>query len=478
MPIVQVVFWWAVFQVTPLATGLTLLPQKSFHHPRCYFASSIMGDGQHPALPRIVSCLEDVPDSTTTSSTRDETWIRQEQEQQQKQKQKMHWILHWDINETILVGDESGGDTREDCFNKMIAKSAFVQMTNHNHNDKSDYDTTSSMTPTHWWDGSPITDIAAAAAVASNHVPPLYTGWNWPPGCCPYYRTAYKRICKDFIRGHGAIYEPFYRALERRLTRDDPAMFQNILPAFFRTIYQLVHDHPHRDKDRPPTTIVFRTFGTDLSSIAAAMTAFAKGQHPEYPDFVHPEYELDSHRLYRAKWVPRNHPEQDDIIRSNNHDHKEFFQYQLFRHQDNVMVARGDPQVLDLLHDTSNNQHFVFGIQDDYEMWKNHHWEPWAGKPVWQTDHSNHHHILLDDNIHNLPHDGIASVRRPVKGAMSSSGSDAVFESLSGSEIQAMHGRHLIRVPTIEPIIHQDWFLQQIEKVQARVSRSATMQGK
>ena len=37
-----------------------------------------------------------------------------------------HLVLHFDINETILVGDEAGGDTREDCLNKMICKSAFV----------------------------------------------------------------------------------------------------------------------------------------------------------------------------------------------------------------------------------------------------------------------------------------------------------------------------------------------------------------
>ena len=90
--------------------------------------------------------------------------------------------------------------------------------------------------------------------------------------------------------------------------------------------------------------------------------------------------------------------------------------------------------------------------------------EPWAGKPVWKTG-SNHHHILLDDNIHNLPHDGIASVRQKVE-------HKNYFESLSGSEIQAMHGLHLIRVPTIEPIMNKDWFLEQIAKVQDAALRA------
>ncbi len=28
-------------------------------------------------------------------------------------------VLHFDINETILVGDDAGGDTVEDCLNKV-----------------------------------------------------------------------------------------------------------------------------------------------------------------------------------------------------------------------------------------------------------------------------------------------------------------------------------------------------------------------
>ncbi len=37
-------------------------------------------------------------------------------------------VLHLDINETILVGDEAGGDTREESLNKILAKSAYCQL--------------------------------------------------------------------------------------------------------------------------------------------------------------------------------------------------------------------------------------------------------------------------------------------------------------------------------------------------------------
>jgi hypothetical protein len=36
-------------------------------------------------------------------------------------------VLHFDVNETIMVGDPAGGDSSEDCLNKMICKSTFVQ---------------------------------------------------------------------------------------------------------------------------------------------------------------------------------------------------------------------------------------------------------------------------------------------------------------------------------------------------------------
>jgi hypothetical protein len=32
---------------------------------------------------------------------------------------KSKLVLHFDINETILIGDEAGGDSVEDCLNKV-----------------------------------------------------------------------------------------------------------------------------------------------------------------------------------------------------------------------------------------------------------------------------------------------------------------------------------------------------------------------
>ena len=37
-------------------------------------------------------------------------------------------VLHFDINETILIGDEAGGDTVEDCLNKVRETAMYISL--------------------------------------------------------------------------------------------------------------------------------------------------------------------------------------------------------------------------------------------------------------------------------------------------------------------------------------------------------------
>ena len=41
----------------------------------------------------------------------------------------------------------------------------------------------------------------------------------------------------------------------------------------------------------------------------------------------------------------------------------------------------------------------------------------------------------------------------------------SVYRTLSGTETLHEQGRHLIRVPTIAPILNRRWFLEQIETI-------------
>jgi hypothetical protein len=356
-------------------------------------------------------------------------------------------VVHLDINETILVGDDAGGDTREDSLNKILAKSAFVQIppgSDSKLGKTMDKDSDSSITPTHWWDGSVIGEDMT-------HVPPLYTGWKWPDGCCPYYRTSYKVHSKKFVHGHGKPYRPLYDSMQKELTffppnsnadgAKLPDIMSHLLPALFDTLMTI--------SQRPEQNIrlVFRTFGTDLPQLAEAITAFSRGHHPDYPNFVAHRLEIPQTCLFRGRWRNGKYVLFQYYENTNNNNNN--------KDEDDperCILAEGDDQVLQLLSSLP-----ICGIQDDYHFWAANGWEPWAGKPVWISHTRKEHHVLLDDNIHNLENDSIASIREEQE--------DGTYRFLSGREIQMMQGIHLIRVPTLEPIWNRGWLLEQLDKV-------------
>jgi hypothetical protein len=70
------------------------------------------------------------------------------------------------------------------------------------------------------------------------------------------------------------------------------------------------------------------------------------------------------------------------------------------------------------------------------------------------------HHIFFDDNIHNDATDSIVAARwRPT--------AKSEFKPVSGEGTLALQGIHLVRVPTLEPILDHDWFLKQIDSCEA-----------
>ena len=347
-------------------------------------------------------------------------------------------VVHFDINETVLIGDDAGGDTREDSLNKILAKSAFVKIPTGSLEMGKSMDDSDTIVPIHWWDGSLIGE-------SDNNVPPLYTGWDWPQGCCPYYRTAFKKLSKRFVHNHGKPYQALYHEMQRRVAfhhpnKDNlPDILSHLIPALFDTIQSLT-------ERSQPVRFVFRTFGSDLPDIAEAVTAFSRGQHPNYPTFVRPHLELPRELLFRGRWKGGDDNDQGT--------------YCLLKYDDpETVVATGDAEIVQFLGSLP-----MCGINDDYEFWAANEWEPWAGKPVWVrsplSTSSAEHHVLLDDNIHNLENDSIASVRRERD--------DGKYQFLSESEIQEMQGVHLIRVPTIEPILNRQWFVEQIDRAQAK----------
>ena len=171
--------------------------------------------------------------------------------------------------------------------------------------------------------------------------------------------------------------------------------------------------------------------------IAKAITCFARGQHPDYLDFHCEELLLDGSNLFRGRWNDQN-------------------VYQLWTHDGDTLLASGGHAILEFISTKP-----CCGIQDDYDFWAAHKCAPWAGKPVWVPQDRSVHHVLLDDNIHPLEYDGIASVHEQQT-------TNGDYRTLSGTEILEQQGIHLIRVPTIEPILNDQWFIDQLDRAQFR----------
>jgi hypothetical protein len=122
-------------------------------------------------------------------------------------------VLHFDVNETIMVGDPAGGDSFEDCLNKMICKSTFVRPRSKKRAAAGKKDTAAilALADYEWHDGSPLD---------SPQPPPLVTSFEWPTGCLPAYNVpCFKAHAKTFTLAPspGAVYRSLYQKLEEAL---------------------------------------------------------------------------------------------------------------------------------------------------------------------------------------------------------------------------------------------------------------------
>jgi hypothetical protein len=118
-------------------------------------------------------------------------------------------VLYFDVNETLMVGDPAGGDSFEDCLNKMICKNAFVRLKSPLPNEHH----TPSLDDYEWHDGTPLSPTAPP--------PPLLTAFEWPEGCHQAYSIpCFKQFSKHFTESPspGIIYRPLYEELKQALS--------------------------------------------------------------------------------------------------------------------------------------------------------------------------------------------------------------------------------------------------------------------
>jgi len=373
-------------------------------------------------------------------------------------------IVHFDVNETIMVGDPAGGDSFEDCLNKMICKNAFVR-TRSGSGGASAALAAKSLDELCWWDGTPLcTDAEPSAAP-----PPLVYDFEWPEGCVPFYKVEClkKAHAKRFTEPGkaGCVYRQLYEQLEqamrlpagqegkvdKRLTLDGVHWF--LLPAFFLTLH-----HLHRSER--DFGLIVRTFGTDGPAVGRALNAWSEGLHPTVPGVT--SMSVDPERdLWRGAYSDdgsfslRREPPTDPAAVAGNAEQAE-------RLEEDAALA--------MMQERASAVPRAVVCADHYEWWKAHHYSPAAGKPLWvDTSEEHMHHIFFDDNIHNDPDDSIIAVRMR-------HGPAGRFQPLSGEATRTLQGMLLVRTPTPLPILDRRWFLKQIERCEtARLSRFKAM---
>ena len=422
-------------------------------------------------------------------------------------------VLHFDVNETIMIGDPAGGDTFEDSLNKIICKSAFVLKSS----------IVAGM-PTQWRDGSPIVCGGAAAASQASadsntkesasanecDAPDLYTGWEWPEGTVPFYRAGRRaKMCAQTFTeagNPGEAYRPLFHKLEKALrwpkgnmenkcdnelkrkSAEPPSKLCHdgvhhfLVPAFFRTICELAN------RGRP-FGVVIRTFGTDADRVVDALEAFAEGFHLDRFSPVVPEMSVAGNRA--TPGCPQMETNVGDNVAyqsscwKGSYAKDGTFHLQSYGGTDTSSCRRQS------INDEDTIVRILYGIPgdiscavctDDYDWWRNHGYKPSAGKPLWidygcmsnpeLASRPPYLPIFFDDNIHNDPCDSIVAVRS--KALNRDDGGNMKYEPMSGKETLQQQGVHLVRVPTVEPILNQNWFLEQIDLCEAAWSARMT----
>ncbi|KAA8494942.1 hypothetical protein FVE85_3183 [Porphyridium purpureum] len=334
-------------------------------------------------------------------------------------------VLHFDLNETILVTDPAGGDGLEDCLNKALAKQVFVRR----ESDPS---------------GPPIWENPESG-------PEINTSWVWPDGCVLFY-DVYRAHAKTFTEpgNYGASLRGLYlemldalripegETIDPRLSQDGKHYF--VLPAFFHTLRELRKRSGH-------TRIVLRTFGHDLSDVCAAINAFAETEPspagaPASASGWH-EMKCDESHMWDGRYDRQSgqfvlsQPSTGRACKSE---------------EEAVAVIEGR-------HVPHAEGMSIMAISDDYEWWRGNGFAPECGKPLWLTLTRGHAvHIFFDDNIHNKARNSIVAVRLRTS-------PENPFCALPGALVleKQLHGKCMWRCPTVRPILDHNWFLQKIE---------------
>lgn len=360
--------------------------------------------------------------------------------------------LHFDVNETIMLGDPAGGDSYEDSLNKILAKAAFLRIPDGEHG------------PWRWHDGSPL-----RVEERDPRAPPpplLFDAFEAPPGCVSFYAVPELKaaFAKTFVSGEspGVIYaaemERLRAALrwpagaprDARLCSDDG--FYTFLPSFFHALLSL------RQSGRR-FSVVLRTFGSDLPRVVAALDAFSSGKHPLYPGLVDPALRIPPQQMWAGRYT-----EQGDfaLLQDPGGRLGASKRESIAENHDGVVLA--EAAALQELQGRGGGAAAprMSAVQDDYAWWSAHRCSPSAGKPLWLSGASEWIHLFFDDNI-------FKSARRSIVAVRARTAEGCAFRGLSGAATVKLQGSVLRKVTTRSAVLDIDYFVRRIGECEERV---------
>ncbi|CAE6932260.1 unnamed protein product, partial [Symbiodinium natans] len=355
-------------------------------------------------------------------------------------------VLHFDVNETIMVGDPAAAVDFGSSLNNIIAKATFVSETGET-----------------WHDGSPLDPTLRSGG----SVPPLVTGFDTPPGCdrC-FYRCRRdpswpaNRLTEPGTPG--AIYRPLYEELGESLSwkyePDEvfaPGGHHFLLPAFFRTLVEL-------GKQGRDFSVVIRTFGTDIPEVARSIGKFAEGAHPGFPFKEERWRSAPEQSHWALRPLERSSPSSPFVLR----------RYEEYTGIEGLGADLTAPETLKYTEEIEESRipDFleagpVVCVRDDYFYWKGNRYRPQTGKPLWLTLHDDSvQHIFFDDNIHNDPNDSIVGIRARESTADS-------FRAISGEATRKLEGVFLVKAQPVDAIRDPEYFLRCIRRCEESFDR-------
>lgn len=322
--------------------------------------------------------------------------------------------LSFDVNETIVMLDSSGGKTLKECISTSVAARALGT-------------TTGDGADAAWhWDGAIPGKDAAHAGAGTGKL--TYKDWVGSLSTlCKKQRAS--KVCAFLDSGQHSerlteLGEELLSNLRLPTAERPPGELSApsdtsdvclLVPGFLR----LIRDLTEEGRD---FSVAFRTFGCDLPKVAKDWNRFCDGAHPLHPGFsLPPSRRFDLLDRERVGYLWRNSsasgqqadsPEEDvalivgcaELAPGTDSDGwgctTPSAALEWYEKQEGVRILRGLEQVRDFF-ETSAREGRTVGIRECYPNWASHGFAAVTGKLHFADVSSSpqYHAIFLDDNI-------------------------------------------------------------------------------